>query len=50
MIGEIQCDAAVALADPLDADPHHLAGRRHGVEIGRIVDVDPCRQNLRFED
>src|SRR5438874_11748401 len=50
MIGEIERDAAVALAERLDADPHHLAGCGDGVEVRWIVDVDPRRQNLRLEN
>ena len=50
MIGEVQRDAAVALAERLDADPDDFAGRRDRVEIGRIVAVDPRRQDLGLED
>ena len=50
MIGEVQRDAAVALAERLDADPDDFAGRRDRVEIRRIVAVDPRRQDLGLED
>ena len=50
MIGEVQRDAAVAIADRLDADPDDFSGRRHRVEIGRVVVLDPRRQDLRLEN
>ncbi len=50
MIGQIQRDPAVALAERLDTNPDHFARCGHRVEIRRIVDVDPCRQDLGFQD
>src|SRR5207248_6029170 len=40
LIGEVQRDASVALAERLDADPHDFTRRRHRIEVRRIVDVD----------
>jgi hypothetical protein len=37
VIGEIQRDAAVAIAERLDADPDDFAGGGERVEIGGIV-------------
>ena len=46
VIGEIQRDAAVAIAERLDADPRHLAGAEQRVEHrGRVV-ADAGRQDL----
>ena len=50
MIGEVQRDAAVALAERLDADPDDFAGRHDRVEIRRVVDVEARRQDLGLED
>ena len=46
VIGEVQRDAPVALAERLDADPDHLAGGDERVEIGGVVVLDPRRQDL----
>ena len=50
VVGQVQRDAAVALAERLDADPDDLAGCRDRIEIGRIVAVDPRRQDLGLEN
>ena len=50
VVGEVECDPAVAFAERLDADPDHLACRGDRIEIGRIVRVDACREDLAFED
>src|SRR2546425_13058342 len=50
MVGEIQRDAAIAIAERLDSDPNDLSGRTEHVEIGRTVILDPRRQNLALEN
>ena len=40
VVGQIERDAAVAIAERLDAAPDHLAGGGERVEIGRRVAVD----------
>jgi hypothetical protein len=50
MIGEIERDAAVAIAERFDADPHHLTRRGDRVEVRGIVDVQTRGQDLGLED
>jgi len=50
VIGEVQRHPSVAIAQRLDADPDHFTRRCDRIQIGRVVEVDPRRQDLRFED
>src|SRR5712691_5960834 len=50
MVSEIQRDAAVPVAERVDADPYDLPRGGDGVEIRRIVNVDPRRQDLGLEN
>jgi hypothetical protein len=50
VVGEVQRDAAIALAERLDADPDDLAGRGDGIEIGGIVAIDARGENLGLEN
>ena len=50
MIGEIQRDAAVALAERLDATQTTSPAAAIGVEIGGVVALDPRRQDLGLEN
>ena len=49
MIGEIERDAAVALAEPLEPHPHHLARRHQRVEHRRAVVGDARREDVAFQ-
>jgi hypothetical protein len=49
MIGEIQRDAAVAIAQGLGADPRHLSGAEQGIQHRRRVIGDAGGQNFRVE-
>ena len=50
MIRKIKRDAAVAVANRLHADPDNFAGGCEGVEISRVVAVDPRGQDLRLQN
>ena len=50
MVGEVQRDAAIALAERLDADPDDLAGRGDGIKIRGIQPIDARRENLGLEN
>ena len=49
VIGQVQRDAAVALAERLDADPDHFARRHQRVEHRGLVVRDARRQDLALE-
>ena len=49
MIGEIQRDPAVSLADRFDADPDDLARRHQRVEHRRLIVGHSRRQHVAFE-
>ena len=50
VIGEIQRHAPVAIAERLEADPHHFASRDHGIEVRRVVALEARGEGLGFED
>ena len=50
MIGEVQRDASIALAEWFDADPHDLAGRGDRIKVRGIVAIDPRGKNLGLEN
>ena len=50
VIGQVEREAAVVLAERLDAAPHDLAGRGQRVEIGRLIALDARRQDLGLEN
>jgi len=50
VIGQIQGEPPVAFAERLHAHPHHLAGGDDGVEVSRVVVLQPGRQDFSFED
>ena len=49
VIGQVEGEASIPLAERLDAEPHHLAGREEPIEVGGLVALDARRQNLAFE-
>ncbi len=48
-VGEVERDAAVTLANGVDAAPDDFTGGDEGIEVGGGVARDPGGQNLRFE-
>src|SRR2546430_314917 len=50
MVGKIQRDTTVAIAQRFHADPHDLACRDDGVEVCGIVSIDPGGKDLRLEN
>ena len=50
MIGEVERDPSIALADRVDACPDDLAGGAERVEVRRFVAVDSLRENFGFQD
>ena len=50
VIGQVERDAAVAIAERLDADPRHLARAEQRVELRRRVVGDARRQDLVLEE
>ena len=50
MVGQIERDAAVAIAERLDADPHDLSRRHQRVEVSRRVVGDARRQDVELEE
>src|SRR5581483_2002137 len=50
MVREIHGDAAVAVAERLDPDPHDFTRGGDRIEIPGVVDVDARREDLGFED
>ena len=49
VIREVQRDAAVAIAERFDAQPHHLARSHEEVEVAGAVALDARRQHLGLE-
>src|SRR5688572_18068806 len=50
VIGEVDRNPAVAIAQWLEADPDDLAGRAERVEIGWLVVLDARREDLALEN
>ena len=50
MIGQVEREPAVAIAERLDAAPDHFAGGGERIEIGRVVALDASGEDLGFED
>ena len=48
-LGQIERDAAIAIAELLEADPHHFAGGHQRVEIGGAVIEHARRQDLALQ-
>ncbi len=49
VVGQVERDAAVALADGLDAHPGHLAGSDQRVEVARRVALHARREDLALQ-
>ena len=50
VIGQVERDAAVPLAQRLDAAPDDFTAGGQGVEVGGVVPLDARRENLALED
>ena len=50
MVGQIQRDTAVSIAQCFHSDPDDLACCDDAVEVCGIVSVDPSGKDLGFED
>ena len=50
MIGEVQRNPSIALAERLHSHPHDLTRRHDGIQVGWIICADARRQDLGFEN
>ena len=50
VVGQVEREPAVPVAERLDAAPHDFARRGQRVEIGRVVALDARREDLALED
>ena len=50
VFGEVKADAAVALADGIEAGPGDFAGGDEGIEVGGLVTEDASREDLGFQE